>query len=200
MSPNELSSALKCFLELTVCQRSAKTTCKQELDFVRSYCYAGPTSNMRTFLESWRINRHYNVKFCAIWRQKKEERKSRIFMSFDVKLNMLNIDRSSFDARGTVEEFSNDSDVCIHFLLLRGFVFLFSSWYSYWYTSLLIWKVVFVWQLKSGLWPRLYQLQHLWRDKTEIRLPRGPKLSTLLKWSLVFHQLKHLLFTGNIII
>ena len=40
-------------------------------------------------------------------------------MSFDVRLNMLNIDRGSFDARGTVEEFSNDSDVCfIHFLLL----------------------------------------------------------------------------------
>ena len=52
MSPNELSSALKCFLELIVCQRSAKTTYKQELDFVRSYCYSGPTSNMRTFLES----------------------------------------------------------------------------------------------------------------------------------------------------
>ena len=55
-------------------------------------------------------------------------------MSFDVKLNMLHrdIDRDSFDARGTVEEFSNDSTVCfIHFLLLRAFVFLFLSWYSY---------------------------------------------------------------------
>ena len=49
-------------------------------------------------------------------------------MSFDVKLNMLHqdIDRGSFDARGTVEQLSNDSDVCfIHFLLLRAFVFLF---------------------------------------------------------------------------
>ena len=54
MSPNELSSALKCFLELTVCQRSAKTTYKQGLDSGHSYCYyyiAMPTGNMRTFLE-----------------------------------------------------------------------------------------------------------------------------------------------------
>ena len=51
MSPKELSSALKCFLELTVCQRSARTTYKQGLDFGRSYCYREPTSNMKTFLE-----------------------------------------------------------------------------------------------------------------------------------------------------
>ena len=41
MSPNELSSALKCSLELTVRERSAETTYKQELDFVRSYCCVG---------------------------------------------------------------------------------------------------------------------------------------------------------------
>ena len=49
MSANELSSALKCFLKLAVCQRSAKTTYKQGLDFGHSYCYGEPTGNMRTF-------------------------------------------------------------------------------------------------------------------------------------------------------
>ena len=131
MSPNELSSALKCFLELTVCQRSAETTYKQELDFVRSYCYVWPTGNIKTVWKVEELTVTIMSNFMQSDDRKKEERKSRIFMSFDVKLNMphWDIDRGSFDARGTV---SNDSDVCfIHFLLLRAFVFLFLSWCSY---------------------------------------------------------------------
>ena len=45
MSPNELSSALR-FLELTVFQRSSKTTYKQGLDFVHSYCSTDSTKGL----------------------------------------------------------------------------------------------------------------------------------------------------------
>ena len=79
------------------------------------------------------------LNFCNLTQQR-EERNSRTFTSFDVKLDVLHrdLDRSSFDAQGTVEQF-----------------------------------VVFVWQFKSGLWPRLYHLHCL--DETEVS-PRGPKL------------------------
>ena len=56
MSLNELSSALKCFLELTVVrQRSAKTAYKQGwisvvVIVMESLCRE-PTGNMKTFLE-----------------------------------------------------------------------------------------------------------------------------------------------------
>ena len=106
---------------------------KQGLDFCRIYCYWEPTGNIKTFLECYRINRYYNVKFSAIWRQEKEERKSRTFTSFDVKLDVLHrdLDRGSLDAQGTVEQFGDDSDVCsIYFLFLPIFVFLFLSWYT----------------------------------------------------------------------
>ena len=120
-----------------------KATYKEGLDFGRIYCYWEPTGNIRTFLECYRINRYYNVKCSAIWRQEKEERKSRTFTSFDVKLDVLHreLDRGSLDAQGTVEQFGNDSDVCsIYFLFLPIFVFLFLSWYTcllaYWYQKL----------------------------------------------------------------
>ena len=98
-----------------------------------------------TFLESWRINHYYNVKFSAIWRQEKEERKSQTFKLFDVKMDILHrdIDRGNFDAweRSNGRSVSNGSGVCfIYFLFSRIFVFLLLSWYKcllvYWYQKL----------------------------------------------------------------
>ena len=77
--------------------------------------------------------------------QEKEERKSRTFMSVGIKLDILHqdLDRGSFNARGTVEQFSNDSDVCFIFLIFMNICFPVFTMIQM-FTSLLISKVVFL--------------------------------------------------------
>ena len=129
MSPNELSNALKCFFELTVKDPAAKTTYEQGLDFVRSYCYGGPTGNMRTFLENWRINHYFNAKFFAIWRQEKEERKSRT--SCHLTSNWIYFTETLTEAVPTREERSNRLVMTVMFASYTSYFYkyLFSCFY-----------------------------------------------------------------------
>ena len=110
--------------------------------------YEGPMGNIRTFF--WKAEQ-LTVTIVLIFlqsdikEQEKEERKSRTFMSIGIKLDRLHqdLDRGSFNAGGTVEQFSNGSDVCFIFLIFMNICFPVFTMIQM-FTSLLISKVVFL--------------------------------------------------------